>query len=201
MVSTIVDLQKIPGLVAASDDRSSLSLGKNRGFVEAVVSPTSPLVGRGIREANFRTTYQAAVLAVHRHGARLDQKIGDIVLRPGDTLLLLTKSGFVRAHRNNPDFHLVSEIGEAVPLRHAKAPLAAAIAGLFIAALTLPDLVEFVRPEAKIVAFLDGRRAIVALLAAGLLLLTRCVSIAARVARLIGRSSCSSAQRSASVRP
>ncbi|MFO0972407.1 MAG: SLC13 family permease [Phycisphaerae bacterium] len=179
VVSTIVDLQKIPGLVAAADDRASLTLGKNRGFVEAVISPSSPLVGRGVREVNFRTTYNAAVLAVHRAGVRLRQKIGDIVLRPGDTLLLLTKGGFVRAHRNNPDFHLVSEAGEATPVRHAKAPLAALIAVAFVACITLPDLLAVIHPGSAVAQFIDERRAIIAVLAAGLMLLTRCLSISA----------------------
>ena len=57
-------------------------------LVEAVVSDTNPLLGKSIRDGRFRTRYDAAVIAVYRNGERLAGKIGDIVLRTGDTLLL-----------------------------------------------------------------------------------------------------------------
>ena len=43
------------------------------------------IIGKTIRDADFRATYGAAVVAVHRGGKRVETKIGDIVLRPGDT--------------------------------------------------------------------------------------------------------------------
>ena len=88
VVETIVDLSRMRGLVAASDDERPVSSDPGRRLIEAVVSHSSPLVGRSIREAGFRTVYDAAVIAVHRNGERVAGKIGDIVLRPGDTLLL-----------------------------------------------------------------------------------------------------------------
>ena len=80
---------------------------------EAVVSPSSPLVGTSVREAAFRARYNAAVLAVHRHGERIRKRIGDIVLRPGDTLLLEATPGFGEAHRDSPDFYLTSRVEAA----------------------------------------------------------------------------------------
>ncbi len=40
------------------------------GLIEAVVSIRSPLIGKTIRDADFRATYGAAVIAVHRGGSR-----------------------------------------------------------------------------------------------------------------------------------
>mgnify|MGYP001245391854 CR=1 FL=1 len=57
-------------------------------LIEAVVSHSCPLVGQTIREGGFRGLYHAVVLAVARDGARIRRKIGDMVLQPGDTLLL-----------------------------------------------------------------------------------------------------------------
>ena len=90
MVSTIVDLEKIPGLVPAADARYEVSPVKQRGrqLCEAVISPSSPLVGQAVRDADFRDLYDAAIVAVHRNGARLTNKVGDIQLHAGDTLLL-----------------------------------------------------------------------------------------------------------------
>lgn len=122
VVSTIVDLQKIRGLVPAGDHRDGQEHFLTReNLSEAVVSEDSPLVGSTIRDANFRTHYGAAVVAVHRRGRRLSGKIGDIVLHAGDTLLLEASPGFARAYRNAPDFYLVSEVPDSTPPRFHKA--------------------------------------------------------------------------------
>ncbi len=182
VVSTIVDLQKTPGLVPAVDDHIGFDTGAHHGLFEAVISPSSPLIGRGIREGNFRSMYDAAVIAVHRNGERLHRKIGDIVLRAGDTLLLLTGTGFLRAHRNNPDFYLVSEAGAAAPERREKAPIAAAIAAAMVILMTLPDVLAAVGVSGPLTPWLAERRVIIAFLAAGGMVVTRCLpaSIARR---------------------
>jgi di/tricarboxylate transporter len=121
-VSTIVDLQKIRGLIPAGDHREGQKgFFAENNLCEAVVSEDSPLVGSTIRDANFRTRYGAAVVAVHRGGKRLSGKIGDIVMRPGDTLLLEASPGFARTFRHSPDFYLVSEIPDSAPPRFQKA--------------------------------------------------------------------------------
>jgi di/tricarboxylate transporter len=110
VVSTIVELQRIQGLAPAGDDDTPSPTSPVHRLVEAVISISSPLVGRSIRDANFRTVYDAAVIAVHRNGERVPGKIGEIVLQSGDTLLMQVAPGFLRAHRNSRDFYLVSEI-------------------------------------------------------------------------------------------
>ncbi len=181
VVSTIIDLQRIPGLAPAADTTYEIKLGARRGrrLCEAVVSTTSPLIGRGVREANFRTIYDAAVVAVHRNGQRMREKIGDIVLAPGDTLLLETGPGFVLAHRNNPHFFLVSEVGDGGRMRHDRAWLASLIGIGMIVAMTLPEVLMWLpAPYSSAGPWLDQRRVIVALLAAVLMVVARCVSAA-----------------------
>jgi di/tricarboxylate transporter len=119
VVSSIVELERIPGLVHAADPSYEVAPETQirRQMCEAVVSDASPLVGKTVREADFRARYNAAIVAVHRSGHRVTNKIGDIRLRSGDTLLLQTRPHFTRAHRNNPDFHLVSNVDEYRPLR------------------------------------------------------------------------------------
>jgi di/tricarboxylate transporter len=122
VVSTIVDLQKIRGLVPAGDHHAGQARFRaGNNLSEAVISEDSPLIGSTIRDANFRTRYGAAVVAVHRRGRRLRGKIGDIVLRAGDTLLLEASPGFARAYRHSPDFYLVSEVPDSTPPRYQKA--------------------------------------------------------------------------------
>lgn len=146
VVSSIVELEKIPGLVPAADPSYEVSpqQQRRRQLCEAVISIRSPLIGKTIRDADFRATYGAAVIAVHRGGSRMKQKIGDIRLRPGDTLLLQARPHFPRAYRNDPAFYLVSAVEEWRALRRDRAWIALALfAGLIVLMTTgwVPTLV------------------------------------------------------------
>ena len=134
IVSTIVDLERLPGLIPVVDPgyEHQLSLQREHMLTEAVVSPTAPIIGRSIVESNFRALYNAAVVAVHRGGARLAGRVGDVVLRSGDTLLLQTGPHFVDAHRNNRDFFLVSGVEDSQPPRYDRAVLSLVLLGLMI---------------------------------------------------------------------
>ena len=166
VVSTIIDLERIPGLTPAADEgfETRAAQRRLRRFCEAVISPTSPLIGKNIREANFRALYNAAVVAVHRGRERVGGRIGDIVLRAGDTLLLQAGAHFVDANRNNPDFYLVSSFDQARPVRHERAGLALVLLGLLIA------LMLFGGDKVPIV--------VAAFTVAGLMIVTRCISAA-----------------------
>jgi di/tricarboxylate transporter len=128
VVDSVRDLQRVPGLVPATNQVVKLGFPRHVRFLaEAVVSSTSPLIGQTIREGRFRSRYEAVVIAVHRNGERVLQKIGDIVLRPGDTLLLETTRRFLNQHRNSRDFYLVSDVPGSRPLRRERAPMALAV--------------------------------------------------------------------------
>jgi di/tricarboxylate transporter len=159
VVSTIIELQRIRGFVPIAEDPGAASDPTHR-LAEAVVSRSSPLVGRSIREASFRTVYDAAVIAVHRNGERLPGKIGEIVLLAGDTLLLQCAPGFLRAHRNSPDFFLVSELDDDTKPRYERAGLALAI---------LLGMVTLVTAGVLPIA-------IASFAAVGLMLVTRCLT-------------------------
>ncbi len=167
VVSHIVDLERIPGLVPVGDQEYVTESSKRRQqrLCEAVISGTSPLIYHNIREANFRALYNAAVVAVHRGGSRLKKRIGDIVLQPGDTLLLQTGPHFAQAHRNNPDFFLVSNVEGARPVRHDKAPISILLLVALIVLMTMSTN-----------AIIPIPIAMVAFLIAGLMIVTRCLS-------------------------
>jgi di/tricarboxylate transporter len=160
VVSTIVELQRIRGLMPVTEEDIPAARERAARLVEVVVSLSSPLVNRSIRDANFRTVYDAAVIAVHRNGERVPGKIGEIVLRAGDTLLLQSAPGFMRAHRNSPDFYLTSEIAESETPRYERAWVAVGV-------LTAMVLCSSVGPLPISIA---------AFLAAGLLIITRCIT-------------------------
>lgn len=166
VVGTIVDLERIPGLVPAGEAEQNVSFAerRRRRYCEAVISPTSPLIGKNIREANFRALYNAAVIAVHRGGERLVGRIGDIVLRTGDTLLLQTGPHFAEANRNNPDFHLVSSLEQVRPVRHERTWIALALLGLLLVLLVFGG-------------HFGIRPVVAAFVVAGLMMVSRCISV------------------------
>ena len=159
IVESVVDLQKIRGLIPAADQVFKLEAPRSdRCLIEAVVSRDCPLVGKTIREGRFRTVYQAVVVAVARSGQRLNQKVGDIVLNTADTLLLEAQPSFVDHHRSSRDFLLVSRLDDSSPPRHERASVALAIVAAMVAVVTL--------------GWLSLLKA--SLLAAGAMILTRC---------------------------
>ena len=121
VVDSILDLQRIRGLQPATDQVFKLDSPRTeRSLIEAVVSNTCPLVGQTIRESQFRSQYNAVVVAAARNGDRLPGKIGDIRLQAGDTLLLEASSAFVNERRISRDFYLVSTVPNSEPLRHGR---------------------------------------------------------------------------------
>ncbi len=144
IVESVVELQKIRGLRPATDQVFQLDGPRSeRTLVEAVVSNSCPLVGRTIRAGQFRSTYDAVIIAVARNGERLRKKIGDIVLQPGDTLLLEASPRFINRQRTNRDFYLVSEVAGAKPPRHDMAWVACTILAAMVLAASL-ELVPMV---------------------------------------------------------
>jgi di/tricarboxylate transporter len=136
-VNSVVNLRKTRGLIPYTDDLDEIGgQAFSRKMVEAVVSGSSPLVGQTIRNSQFRTKYNAAILAVHRNGTHIVSKIGDIVLQPGDTLLIESSDDFLRTWKHSSDFYLISELEDSMPKLHNKAKISLCILGLLIVLLT-----------------------------------------------------------------
>ena len=62
-------------------------------------------MNKTVKEGRFRSTYGAAIIAVAREGQRITGRIGDIVLKPGDTLLIEADSTFEEQQRYARDFY------------------------------------------------------------------------------------------------
>ena len=166
VVDSVIELQQIAGLRPATRQTFKLdSDPRIRILVEAVVSNTCSLLGQSIKQGRFRTMYNAVVIAASRNGDRIRKKMGNIILRPGDTLLLEADPSFVENHRNSRDFYLISQVENATRMRHNRRWFSILIlAGMVASAATgLLNLVT------------------AALLAGGLMIATKCCS--ATVAR------------------
>jgi di/tricarboxylate transporter len=161
-VASVVQLQKLRGLSPATNQVEKLGRDRFRRFlVEAVVSDTSPLLGKTLRESRFRNVYGAVVIAIARNGARIENvKLGTVVLKEGDVLLLETKEAFMNAYGVSREFLLVRRIEDSEPILHERAPIAGLILlGVILIATIQPFGFEMFHA---------------ALLGAGLMIATRC---------------------------
>jgi len=117
-----------PGLARAVEPVATPSLATLPLF-EAVVAEESSLVGKTLRDVDFRERYGGAVLAVQRAAGVVPGAIGRIPLRPGDLLIIEAAEGFDRDwNARRDEFLLVApRRGEQPRIQPGKAPLALAL--------------------------------------------------------------------------
>ncbi len=122
-IDTVVDLYKRDaGLVPiqTEGEEPMLSPRFTHSLYEVVVSPNSLLLnGRRIRDVGFRQQFGAAVVAAASSSGSLivNQKLGDIELHGGDTLLVEAGPRFYRRWGRNPNFALVYPLKDSSPPR------------------------------------------------------------------------------------
>lgn len=157
----ITDLLRIHGLSASMGDGTPLMEDRaERRLVEVVVSQSCAAVGETVRSSRFHDRYGAIVLALARHGERIEGNLGNIIIQPGDTMLLEARPAFVTRQRYNKDFLVVNDLDKEPP-RHEKAVLS----WLILAAAVLAA-------GAGLISMLNA-----ALLAVGAMIVGGCLSI------------------------
>jgi di/tricarboxylate transporter len=97
-----------------------LTRSKQPETTEIIVSQNSSLIGRQLRDVNFRAGYDAAVLAIHRNGEQIKTNIHQEYLRAGDVLLVYAGEGFDNRTRNSHDFYFLSRIRDKVKIERWK---------------------------------------------------------------------------------
>lgn len=81
---------------------------KGQNLVEAVLAPSSSLVGSTLKASRFREQFDAAVMAIRRGNHPLKGGLGDIILQPGDVLLLTPGDGFSNSAKLSSEFAAIS---------------------------------------------------------------------------------------------
>ena len=97
------------------------------GIAEALLSPHSRLPGKTLADIHFREKFNLTVLAILRDGKPTRTGLADIPLRFGDTLLVQGPRQKIRILQHDPDFVVLSDVGNGQRLRFHKAPLAAGL--------------------------------------------------------------------------
>lgn len=105
-------------------------------LAEAIVGPLSEVIGRSVRELNFRQRFGVVVLAIHRRGTNLSRGFENVSLQPGDTLLLLGPGGSVKALRANADLLLLDRPRVPTTAQRARTPVVLGTMAAVIVAAT-----------------------------------------------------------------
>jgi di/tricarboxylate transporter len=124
-------------------------------LVQAVVAPSSELIGRSLSDIDFHRRYGAIVVSLWRRHGWLQQEMAQIKLRPGDVLVLQGDDEELSRVAADPGFLMMVPFqGEARP--RAKAPLAAAIMVATVVAATLHVPLELATLGGAVAMVLTG---------------------------------------------
>ena len=77
--------------------------GEENNLVEGIIPAVSSLIGKSLKEINFRSMFGAFVLAIGRQGSSLRKRVAHIQLKFSDTLLMLVPQSRFSALADSPD--------------------------------------------------------------------------------------------------
>lgn len=81
-------------------------------LVELLITQSSDLIGKNLKEINFRRRFGSFVLAIRKEGALLRKKIAHVVLAAYDTLLVYGPRDKIAPLGKSGDFIVIEEISE-----------------------------------------------------------------------------------------
>jgi di/tricarboxylate transporter len=81
-------------------------------LIETLIPPSSPLVGRTLQNSDFAKRYGSVALALQRRGKILRERLADIHLDSGDTLLLQCDKEDLRRLLSSRDLIVTNELTE-----------------------------------------------------------------------------------------
>ncbi|GAW95141.1 MULTISPECIES: SLC13 family permease [Colwellia] len=108
-ISKVLTLQQFDGLNLYAEQGNLLRDNLLRdNLTEVLVKADSTIAGKTLKSAGFRARFDAAVVAVRREGCALSGKLGDIVLQPGDFLVLAVGQDFSTRANLSKNFYILS---------------------------------------------------------------------------------------------
>lgn len=113
-VDTLMKVKKIEGIeIKAELDLGDIDMEKSDlRIVELLITPQSDLAGRTLQEVDFRRQSGLTVLAIYRSGVSLRDKIGEMILRVGDVLLVQGPEDRIRTTHRHAGFSVLDEVAE-----------------------------------------------------------------------------------------
>lgn len=131
-------IQKRPGLkVQPTTAWKDVDISRDEyKLLEAVIAPGSDYDGLRLKDIDFSTKFESALLGVYRRGEAVTESLEEISLGGGDSALLALPSEKIKDLRNDDNFVVVSGV-EVEHHENAKIPIALGILAFVIAAAAL----------------------------------------------------------------
>ncbi|MEF1308613.1 SLC13 family permease [Vibrio mytili] len=139
-VREVSQLSSMKGIELFSDD--DFDLEKN--LQEVLVSPESILIGKTIKQVEFRSRFDAAVVAISRQGQAISGKLGELTILAGDKLLLATGSDFDKRPNLSRNFFFLSQrkINKSLSVQQNVVGIGGFVAAVVMASATPLSLIE-----------------------------------------------------------
>ena len=107
---------------------------KQRSLLEVIIGPTCDLIGGTLETTNFRQHYNCTVIAIRKQGELIRERLSEVTLNFGDTLLLRGAAEALEQIKREPGF-IITEEPQQETFRNEKIPIALGIiAGVVIIA-------------------------------------------------------------------
>jgi di/tricarboxylate transporter len=153
-------VQKVAGDLGLSWERATIDEAElligDVGVAEATLTPRSGLLGRTLREVDFRGRYGLTVVALWRAGELLVREISGERLRRGDAFLVQGDWSKIRRLQQEPGLLLLSE-HEGIPRRTRRAPGALLSLALMVGTVLAGVLpIEIAALSAAVLVVLTG---------------------------------------------
>lgn len=103
-ISKVLTLQQFDGLSLFAEQDGLL----RDNLTEVFIKPDSAIIGKSLKSAGFRARFDAAVVAIRREGEVLSGKLGEIVIKPGDFLVLAAGKDFSSRTNLSKNFFVLS---------------------------------------------------------------------------------------------
>ena len=103
-ISKVLTIQQFDGLMLFAQQDDLL----RDNLTEVLVKPDAAIVGKTLKKSGFRARFDAAVVAIRREGEQLSGKLGELVIQPGDFLVLAAGKDFCARTNLSKNFHVLS---------------------------------------------------------------------------------------------
>ncbi len=93
-------------------NNTSSEISDKQEIIEVVIPYNSSLVGKLVKESDFRRRFDAAIIGVRRNGKNLSGKIGALKIQSGDLFLCVTGNRFNEYASKGNDIYSVNKVEE-----------------------------------------------------------------------------------------
>ncbi|SUO93352.1 SLC13 family permease [Suttonella ornithocola] len=113
-------------------------------LTEVIVLPNACIINQTLQTLDFRSMFNAGIVAIHRRGKRLTGNLGNIQIKTGDNLILATSADFYDQTNIERNFAILNEkaIRKTLSPKRSTFVIIGFLAAIFSAAIGLIPLIN-----------------------------------------------------------